>query len=227
MNRKKFTWVMWGFWFSLTFAPLIVTTLMIALGLGFKIGVWVGTMLLALFGFFKAQQAVVKLRSLDSDAKIEKWLAAIRKKRTARRLKAVQHPEDPGYKPVPIEQNWELSRGWSQFRRHAFWWEIKKFTLARHVGDLFYLLGLSVQWAGTKLFVNGDTLIAVINDGTKNATKMADELHSTVLEKAACRTGILISPLGFRMRTYRKFEDAPLILLDASNLARLSRRYIG
>ena len=95
------------------------------------------------------------------------------------------------------------------------------------MGDLFHLLGLEVRQLGESLFVNGDTLVAVVNGNAKSAPEMADLLNSRVQEKASCRKGILISPFGFKLRTYRACKRKPLILLDASNLAVLSRKYIG
>ena len=219
--------MMWGFWVMVTFSPLIVTTAMFALGLGFKIGVWAGTLLLAFFGFFKAQRSVVRMRSLAAEDEIENWLATVRRDRTARRLNASRQAGFSDHWETASNTKWALARGWTQFRRHAFWWEIKKSKLTQHVGDLFHLLGLDVRKMGQSLFVNNDTLVAVVNGNAKSAPQMADLLSRLVAEKASCRTGILISPFGFKLNTYRQFKDAPLILLDAANLAALSRRYIG
>lgn len=237
MNRKTKSGITWAFWVLITFLPLIVAMVMFLLKLGFNRWLWMGTLTVAFLGFFKAQQSVNRLRSVAEDEKIEHWLAAIRRKRMVKRREAAHRSDDDqsefGEQVTEFTTGWRISRGWTSFRKPNFWRQRDKVPVIKHAGNLFHLLGLEVKQLapsielGQCLLVNGNTVISAVKNGAQSASDSAELLSTLISNKASCKVGILISPRGFKMATRNEYEEDPLILLDADNLAELSRRYIG
>ena len=228
MNARTGLWAQWAFFAFLTFLPVVLAFGMLVLGLGFVRWVWIISLLFAFVSFCKAQQTIASMRGLEEDPKLDKWL------REARRRSASAGPQQPdtGYQiatPLPKV----VKTAAKQFRRASFWRRQDPRSMQRHVYDLFRLLDCSVKNVaphgilGPGLLVSNTTYVGFATNGKKSTHTDAKSLDAVIASSPSWRSALLISPQGFTRSSRAFANSSAMIVLDAENLARLSRRELS
>lgn len=198
---------------------------------GFKIGVWLASLVIAVIAFVKAMQAAARMRQLANNLKIGRWLNSTRKKRDlARKSEMIDRPK-PGHSPERRSRRIGDER--DQFHQRKFWKKLDHNAVVRHVGDLFHLLGMAVtnaaklERSGTCLLLDGETLVEFVDAGTRLMPVDVGSFASYVGSKPSCRRGVLVAAHGFKRSVLQYADNTPLILLDAKDLARLGEHLLS
>ena len=227
MKARSKTWAIWAFWALLTFLPLFAAAAMVLFRLGFNTRVWIATLAVAMVAFVKAQQAATRMRRLSNNLKIGGWLDRTKKVRDAARQNDGEGSQQPRrgttrrLRRIGEEQN--------QFPRSRFWRGLDDSALVRHVGDLFHLLGMTVNPVANLererecLLLDGDSVVEFIENGTIAVTSDVRDLAGFVSSKTSTRRGILVSTRSFKRSVLQYADNTPVILFDPMDLAKLGR----
>lgn len=231
MNARTRIWWIWGFWAFLTFLPLLSALVMVFLEMGFRIEVWLVSLVIAVFAFVKAMQATARMRQLANNLKIGRWLNTTKRKRDlARKSDSVGRPQ-PGH--TPERRSRRIGNERDLFHQRKFWKGLDHSSVVRHVGDLFHLLGMAVtnstklERSGSCLLLDGETLVEFVDSATRLMPVDVGNFASYVDSKPSCRRGVLVAAHGFKRSVLQYADNTSLILLDARDLARLGEHLLS
>ena len=229
MKIEKALWIEWSFYVLLTLLPVFVVLYMYLFGEGFKLPIWIVSVLIALLGFWRAQAVVRKMRSSELVGKFEEWMLAAEEQKKTARSSASGSPGPAATDRIPTASQNELVKISQQYVQQRFWKSLVGPNLRREVGKLFHWLGRQVRRTAARrglaegLMLNADTYVVFADTGKKSTADDAKMVDDIVNSDPSLRWAMLVSPLGFKRAARSYAEKRQLILLDAEALARLAR----